>query len=366
MKKVMSILLLILMIGGLIFLDGYFIIRPGINKYKNAKKIIVLSENQVNSKKEEIIKKYNDLQVKLDEKYSKLKSDLETEYNNKNAALTQKYKDLEAQVDAKYTKQMGDAGWFDEQSKKSDEKSELSEKEANEDGSLFDEKNDKIISLDMQKVREQETLQTKKENELGSITTNRIIKVIKEIIAFVYIIGGSLLIILIISINVKMINKLIELKNNVKKSWSGVDILLKQRYDMIPNIVSVVKGYSKYEKGTLENITKLRASINDDHSQNNIIKANYKLNEDIKKILLLKEAYPELKSNGNYMKLQDELSVMEDKIANARTEYNNAVVSYQNKVLSIPSNLWAIILNYKEEPYFGIKDTEKENVNVNI
>jgi LemA protein len=386
MKKIVYSIVLFIILGSLLFLDGFYLIKPGINKYNEANKIVLLSDEELTSKREEIITKYssleNDLNTKyvnlykqLDDKYIGLNNDLEKEYSDKEVAINKKYDDMKAEIEAKYHKKMGEDGWYEEQVQMMNEESALSTPKTNEimalisekhvkENSLGSQKLDEKSALDDQKTNEEQLLNNKKNNELKNITSNKSLKKELKIAAYIYLFTGILLIVILIILNIKMFNKLIRLKNDVKKSWSSVEVLLKQRYDMIPNIVSVVKQYSKHEKTTLENIVKLRDSISQNDSKSNVIKANYKLNQDIQKILLLKEAYPELKSNDNFMKLQDELLDVENNIAEARLNYNNSVLKYQNVRLSIPTNLWAVIFNFNEEPYFGIKDTEKENVKV--
>lgn len=366
MKKIISFILLLLVIGGTIFLSSYYLIIPGIKKYNEANKIVILTADELSMKRDEIINEYNKLEEDLNNKYINLNSALDKEYSDLEAAVRNKYDQMETEIRSKYTKKMGEDGWYDEQVQMQKEISALSNPKSNELSSLYSEKSEKKSNLFFSKSKEESELNNKEENELNSITNNASNKLNAKLVAFIYIIGGILILIYVFIINIKMINKLVKFKNNVKNSWSQVDVLLKQRYDMIPNILSTVKGYSKYEKSTLDSITKLRESINNNSSQNNIIKANYKLNQDIEKILLLKEAYPELKANSNYVELQKELLEIENKIADARTNYNNNVLKYQNTIMAIPTNLWASILNYKEEPYFGIKDTERENIDVNF
>lgn len=159
-------------------------------------------------------------------------------------------------------------------------------------------------------------------------------------------------------------NKLVNLKQNVKESVSGIDVYLKQRFDLIPNIVETVKGYASYEQDVLENITQIRNSYNDIKEGN--IEGLAELNNRYTKMLAVVEAYPELKANENFLKLQETLSKIENQLQAARRIYNSEVTDYNIKVMSFPSNMVAGIFGFKLEKLFEMETYEKENVDVNV
>lgn len=162
-------------------------------------------------------------------------------------------------------------------------------------------------------------------------------------------------------------NKLIRLNNNVKEAFSTMDIYLKKRWDLIPNIVETVKGYAKYEKDTLEEIVNLRNNINYDNlSDSDKINKNIELSKEITKFMALTEAYPDLKANENFLMLSKELSSIEDEIAQSRKYYNAVVRDYNNKVEMIPSNIVAKIMNYTSKQMYTVDEKERTNVKVDL
>ena len=158
------------------------------------------------------------------------------------------------------------------------------------------------------------------------------------------IIVGIIIAIVIISILLKY-NKLIRLKNAVKQSQSGIDIYLNQRFDLIPNLVECVKGYTSHEKDVLENITKLRAQYI--KNSRNIKKAE-ELNNSLNGILTIAEGYPELKSSDQFLNLQKNLERIESQLQAARRIYNEDVTIYNTTIESIPTNLIAKIFSFKQ------------------
>lgn len=159
-------------------------------------------------------------------------------------------------------------------------------------------------------------------------------------------------------------NSLVSLRNKVKDQWAQIDVQLKRRFDLIPNLVETVKGYAKHEKETLENVIKARNSFNEAKTPEEEMKANNKLTASISKLFALAESYPELKANESFIKLQDELKETEDKISYARQFYNDNVMIYKNKIEMFPSNIIASIFGFKPEPFFEANETERENVKV--
>ena len=175
---------------------------------------------------------------------------------------------------------------------------------------------------------------------------------------WIYVVIAVIVIILVYAIA--------SLDNKVKEAFSTMDIYLKKRWDLVPNLVEVVKSYAKYEKDTLEEITKLRSNIYDDMSNDEKIKTNLKLNRDIDKIMLLVEAYPELKASDNFKDLSDKLVKIEDDIANSRKYYNGTVRIFNNKVEMFPNNIFAKIFGFKSKSMFEAKISERENVDVKV
>ena len=154
------------------------------------------------------------------------------------------------------------------------------------------------------------------------------------------------IIILIIIYAFILYNNFISLDNKVKEAFSTMDVYLKKRWDLIPNLVETVKGYAKYEEETLTRVTKLRNTVYNEMTNDEKIINNEELSSDVSKIMALKEAYPELKANENFIDLSNKLTKIEDDIANARKYYNGTVRIYNNKVQMFPNNIFAKIFNY--------------------
>ena len=181
---------------------------------------------------------------------------------------------------------------------------------------------------------------------------------------WIYVVITVIIIIVIYAI--VLFNSFASLDNKVKEAFSIMDIYLKKRWDLVPNLVEVVKSYAKHEKDTLEEITKLRGNIYDDMSNDEKIKTNLKLNRDIDNIMLLVESYPELQASDNFKDLSDKLVKIEDDIANSRKYYNGTVRIFNNKVEMFPNNIFAKIFGYKSKPMFEAKISERENVDVKV
>lgn len=181
-----------------------------------------------------------------------------------------------------------------------------------------------------------------------------------------YIIFGIviLIIILLVAWVIGTYNKLVQLRNKVKDQWSQVDIQLKKRFDLIPNIVETVKGYAKHEKETLNSVIEARNSALTAKTPNAEIDANNQLSGALTKLFALSEAYPELKADSNFRDLQENLKDIEDKIAYARQFYNDTVLKYKNAIETFPTVLIAGMLGFKQEQFFELADNEKQNVKV--
>ena len=162
-------------------------------------------------------------------------------------------------------------------------------------------------------------------------------------------------------------NGLVASRNRVKDQWSQIDVQLKKRADLIPNIVETVKGYAKHEKETLEDVVKARNALNTASTVEDEMKANNQITGALNKLFALSEAYPELKANENFMSLQRDLKDIEDKISYARQFYNDSVMTYNNKVQMFLTNIIANIFNFKESKFFEIEnEKDKETPKVSF
>lgn len=161
-------------------------------------------------------------------------------------------------------------------------------------------------------------------------------------------------------------NSLIKLNNQVKEAFATMDVYLKKRWDLIPNIVETVKGYAKHEKETFEKIVSIRSGEYDNLSQDEKLKTNKEINEGISKLMALAEAYPDLKANESFLNLSNELTEIEDEIAQSRKYFNAVVRIYNNKVEMFPSNIIAAISGYKTKEMFMASAAEREVVKVDL
>lgn len=161
-------------------------------------------------------------------------------------------------------------------------------------------------------------------------------------------------------------NSFVKLNNKVEEAFSTMDVYLKKRWDLIPNIVETVKGYAKHEKSTLEEVINLRNSSYDKMNSNDKVEVNNKLSQGISKLMAIAEAYPDLKANENFKDLSSQLTKVEDDIANARKYYNGTVRIFNDKVQMFPSNIIAGIFGYKAKKMFEANENERENVKVNF
>jgi len=161
-------------------------------------------------------------------------------------------------------------------------------------------------------------------------------------------------------------NSFVKLNNTVKEAFSTMDVYLKKRWDLIPNIVEIVKGYAKHEKLTLKEIIELRNSTYDNMSANEKVDVNNKLSQVINKLMAIAEAYPDLKANENFKDFSQQLTKVEDDIANSRKYYNGAVRIFNDKVQMFPSNIVAGMLGFKEQKMFEACESVRENVQVKL
>jgi len=163
---------------------------------------------------------------------------------------------------------------------------------------------------------------------------------------------------------VSIYNKFIHLTQKVNQAAGTIDVYLKQRFDLIPNLVETVKGYAKYEEAVLTKVTELRnAYIN---NKNEDLEVSATLNDKYNQLIAVMENYPELKANEGFLNLQKQLSKIESQLQAARRIYNSEVTEYNIKIHSFPSNILAGMFGFKEAKLFEIKAYEAENVNINI
>ena len=168
-----------------------------------------------------------------------------------------------------------------------------------------------------------------------------------------------ILIIFVIVTIVHMYNNLVGLRNRVKNSYSQIDVQLKRRNDLIPNLVETVKGYASHEKGVLEEVTKARTGVMNASSIEEASAADNQLTGALKSLFAVAENYPDLKANSNFQQLQSELSDTEDKISYARQFYNDVVLKYNNACQQFPSSILARMFGFNEEQFFQAPESEK-------
>ena len=160
-------------------------------------------------------------------------------------------------------------------------------------------------------------------------------------------------------------NSLVRLKNRTKEAWSDIDVQLKRRYDLIPNLVKTVKGYAAHEKEVFEKVTEARTRAMAGQTKEEKAGAENMLSNTLKTLFAVSENYPELKANANFLDLQRELADTENKIQASRRFYNGNVMDYNTKTKTFPTNLIAGVLGFKKEEFFGVeKEEEKQSVKV--
>lgn len=162
-------------------------------------------------------------------------------------------------------------------------------------------------------------------------------------------------------------NAFVSLKNRVENAWSQIDVQLKRRHDLIPNLVNACKGYMKFEKETLENVVKARNMAVNAEGVKDTAEAENMLTGALKSLFAVVEDYPELKANENVSELMEELTATENKITFARQHYNDSVERYNTKAQQIPANIVASIGGFKQRDFFEIEDpTEREVPKVDL
>lgn len=169
-----------------------------------------------------------------------------------------------------------------------------------------------------------------------------------------------IVVVVLLLLMVGLFNALIRLKNQVQNSWAQIDVQLKRRNDLIPNLVETVKGYAKHEKGVFTEVTKARTNMLKAGTVGQKAEANNMLTETLKSLFAVAEAYPDLKANQNFMQLQEELSGTENKIAYSRQHYNDMVMLFNTKIELFPNNVFAGMLNFVKFDLFKTAEAEKK------
>lgn len=174
------------------------------------------------------------------------------------------------------------------------------------------------------------------------------------------VIAIVVVLVLLILYVISTYNGLVSLRNKKDDQWSQIDVQLKRRADLIPNLVEIVKGYAKHESETLEKVIEARNTYMTAKTPEEEMKASGEVTQALNKLLALSEAYPELKANQNFLGLQEDVSDTEDKISYARQFYNDSVLTYNNKVQMFPSNIIAGMFNFTKATFFEVSDSDKE------
>jgi len=178
-----------------------------------------------------------------------------------------------------------------------------------------------------------------------------------ELIIILVIVGVIVLMI------VGMYNALVRFRNQVKNAWAQIDVQLKRRYDLIPNLIETAKGYMKHERETLESVTKARQQAIDlSGSVADQAKMENMLSQTLKSLFAVAESYPDLKANQNFLALQEELTSTENKIGFARQFYNDSVLKFNNKIQMFPSNIIANMFNFTLSDFFEIEEAAEREV----
>lgn len=179
-----------------------------------------------------------------------------------------------------------------------------------------------------------------------------------------FLIGIVIVAVVLLLIVFGIYNGLITARNRVKESWSGIDVQLKRRADLIPNLVEIVRGYAKHEKEVFENVTKARSAILGASGAKEAESADNMLTGALKSLFAVAENYPDLKASDNFKELQGELSDTETKIAASRQFYNANVLDYNTKIQTVPSNILAGMFGFKAADFFEAEEADRKPVAV--
>ena len=178
--------------------------------------------------------------------------------------------------------------------------------------------------------------------------------VIVVVVVFVLVIAGLIL----------LYNRLVRLRNRTQNAWAQVDVQLKRRYDLVPNLVETVKGYAAHERETFEAVTAARTAAQAAHGVDQQAQAENVLTAALGRLMAVSEAYPELRASENFQQLQGQLADIEQNIAVSRQIYNDTVLTYMNAIQTVPANVIAGIFGFEPKPYFEIDEVAREPVQV--
>ena len=170
------------------------------------------------------------------------------------------------------------------------------------------------------------------------------------------------IVILLVFWVMSMYNGLVRLRNQVKNAWSQIDVQLKRRHDLIPNLVETAKGYMKHERETLDSVTKARTQAMQAQGVAESAKAEGQLSEALSKFMLVVENYPDLKASQNFLALQEELTTTENKVGFARQFYNDQVQQFNTRIESVPTNILANMFGFKQSEFFQIEVAQEREV----
>jgi LemA protein len=174
-------------------------------------------------------------------------------------------------------------------------------------------------------------------------------------VLWVVIVLGALVLLLALIV-VALYNRLVRLRNRAENAWAQVDVQLRRRYDLIPNLVETVKGYASHERGTFEEVTRARTAAQQAQTVQEQAQAENLLTQAIGKLFAVAEAYPELRATENFQQLQAQLEETESKIAVSRQVYNDAVLTYDTALETVPTNIVAGMFNFEERQYFEVEE----------
>jgi LemA protein len=175
-----------------------------------------------------------------------------------------------------------------------------------------------------------------------------------------WVIVMAAIVVLLLLVVVAMYNRLVRLRNRTENSWSQVDVQLRRRYDLIPNLVEAVKGYAAHEQGTFEEVTKARAAAQQAQGIEEQAKAENMLTAALGRLFAVAEAYPQLRATENFQQLQAQLADVEQNIVVARQVYNDTVLTYDNALETVPTNIVAGLFNFRPRAYFETEDATRE------
>ena len=180
----------------------------------------------------------------------------------------------------------------------------------------------------------------------------------------VWVIVAIVVVVLVVAGLIVLYNRLVRLRNRTQNAWAQVDVQLKRRYDLVPNLVETVKGYAAHERETFEEVTKARTAAQAAQGVDQQAQAENVLTAALGRLMAVSEAYPELRASENFQQLQAQLVDIEQNIAVSRQVYNDTVLTYMNAIQTVPANVIAGIFGFGPKPYFEIDEPAREPVQV--